>query len=111
MLPFGLSTIPAYFQRLMDMVLNELDIKNKRVFVYIDDVLVATDTLERHMEVLQLVFHAFQKAHLRLKPQKCQLFKRKIAFLDHVIDENGVIPTQIRSQRFSRTLCHEILPS
>ncbi|WKX95827.1 hypothetical protein Q1695_012348 [Nippostrongylus brasiliensis] len=55
-LPFDLSTSPAEFQRLMDKVLGEL--KDTEVFVYIDDILVATETEERHMEVMSRVLQA-----------------------------------------------------
>ncbi|EYC35032.1 hypothetical protein Y032_1180g3735 [Ancylostoma ceylanicum] len=89
-LPFGLSTSPAKFQRLMDMVLGELQIKDSEVFVYIDDILIATETAERHNEILEMVFRAFRKANLKLKPQKCEFFKRKVHFLGHIIDDSGV---------------------
>lgn len=89
-LPFGLSTSPAQFQRLMDMVLGELGVKDSEVFVYIDDVLIATTTKERHMEVLRMVLQAFRHANLKFKPQKCAFFRDKVNFLGHVIDENGV---------------------
>ncbi|EYC39420.1 hypothetical protein Y032_0656g1207 [Ancylostoma ceylanicum] len=68
-LPFELSTSPAEFQRLMDLVMGER--KNKEVFVYIDDILIATETEERHYEVLTEVLKALHSANLKLKPQKC----------------------------------------
>lgn len=70
-LPFGLATSPPQFQRMMDAVLEEL--KDKEVFVYIDDVLVATETEEKHLEILQRIFNAFREANLKFKPQKCIL--------------------------------------
>ncbi|RCN37073.1 reverse transcriptase [Ancylostoma caninum] len=89
-LPFGLSTSPAGFQRMMDLVLGELGVKDSEVFVYIDDILIATETIERHYEVLQLVFEAMRRANLKLKAQKCEFFKEEIRFLGHVISRNGV---------------------
>ncbi|KAL6726387.1 hypothetical protein Aduo_008362 [Ancylostoma duodenale] len=89
-LPFGLATSPAAFQRMMDLVLGELGIKDSEVFVYIDDILIATDTTERHYEVLRLVFEAMRRANLKLKAQKCEFFKQEISFLGHMINQEGV---------------------
>lgn len=50
-LPFGLTNAPSEFQRLMDRVLGEL--KGPEVSVYLDDILIATETEERHLEVLE----------------------------------------------------------
>ncbi|EYC40353.1 hypothetical protein Y032_0618g710 [Ancylostoma ceylanicum] len=96
-LPFGLCTSPAVFQRMMDMVLDELGVKDTEVFVYID-ILVATDTKEKHFQVLQMVLGAMRKANLRLKPQKCHFLNEKVEFLGHVIQANGVStdPDKIR---------------
>lgn len=88
-LPFGLSTSPAVFQRMMDVVIKGLRLDDE-VFVYIDDILVATESLDRHCTVLRLVFEALRKAHLRLKPQKCNLLKPSVSFLGHCIDKDGV---------------------
>ncbi|KAK6010694.1 hypothetical protein OSTOST_24252 [Ostertagia ostertagi] len=72
----------------MDRVLG--DLKGEEVFVYIDDVLVATDSEERHLEMLTRVFEAFRKAKLKFKPQKCLLMERQVSFLGHIISEKGV---------------------
>ncbi|RCN24913.1 reverse transcriptase, partial [Ancylostoma caninum] len=71
--PFGLSTSPPVFQRLMDTVLG--DLLGKEVFCYIDDIMVCTETKERHLELLKEVFSRIQKAGLRLKAQKCILLR------------------------------------
>uniref|UniRef100_A0A7I4YT76 RNA-directed DNA polymerase n=1 Tax=Haemonchus contortus TaxID=6289 RepID=A0A7I4YT76_HAECO len=87
-LPFGLCTSPAVFQRLMDRVLG--DLKGEEVFVYIDDILVATDSEERHLQMLTKVFEAFREAKLKFKPQKCRLMEQQVSFLGHIINEKGV---------------------
>lgn len=65
----------------MDSVL--CDLKNGEVFVYIDDILIATDSMGRHYEVLKLVIEALLEANLRLKPQKCVLLEDQVTFLGH----------------------------
>ncbi|WKY07226.1 hypothetical protein Q1695_007004 [Nippostrongylus brasiliensis] len=89
-LPFGLSTSPAVFQRLMDSVIKGLEVEDGEVFVYIDDILIATETLDRHLQVMRLVFDALRKANLRLKPQKCEFLKESVSFLGHRIHKDGV---------------------
>ena len=56
-MPFGLKSAGQTFQRMMDQVLQGLDC----VFVYIDDVLVASPTLEQHMLDLEMVFARLQQ--------------------------------------------------
>ncbi|KAL6742132.1 hypothetical protein Aduo_015320 [Ancylostoma duodenale] len=96
-LPFGLTTAPAVFQRLMEKVLGKLI--GTEVAVYIDDVLVATDSEERHYEVLAEVLEAFRNASLRLKPQKCRLMECTIDFLGHIVDAEGVRTSLDKVQR------------
>ncbi|XGW04518.1 hypothetical protein V3C99_015585 [Haemonchus contortus] len=72
----------------MDRVLG--DLKGEEVFVYIDDILVATDSEERHLQMLTKVFEAFRKANLKFKPQKCWLMEQQVSFLGHIINEKGV---------------------
>ncbi|KAL6730064.1 hypothetical protein Aduo_001060 [Ancylostoma duodenale] len=96
-LPFGLASSPAVFQRLMHAVLSE--ILGDEVSCYLDDVMVATCSKERHVEVLSKVFEALRKANLKLNPWKCKLFKRRVDFLGHVIDEEGLHtdPAKVKS--------------
>ncbi|EYB96101.1 hypothetical protein Y032_0153g2908 [Ancylostoma ceylanicum] len=75
---------------MMGMVLKGFGIKDTGVFVYIDDILVVTETKERHFQVLQMVRGAMRRANLRLKPQKCHFLSKNVEFLGHMIDANGV---------------------
>jgi hypothetical protein len=58
----GLLGCPASFQRLMEGVLR--DIPNE--LVYIDDLLVHTDTHEKHLQVLDQVLSRLHKNHLKI---------------------------------------------
>ena len=82
-MPFGLTNAPAVFQRLMDVVLAGLTWEV--CLVFLDDVIVFSDTFERHIERLSLVFERLRKANLKLKPEKCRLFHKRIHFLGHVV--------------------------
>ena len=68
---FGLCNAPATFKRLMTQVL--ADLEWGICFVYLDDILVASQTFEEYLKHLESVFKRLRKAGLRLKPRKCLL--------------------------------------
>ncbi|GFT71354.1 hypothetical protein TNCV_2526441 [Trichonephila clavipes] len=53
-MPFGLRNAPATFQRLMDQFRNGLP--NVNILVYLDDIVVLSETFEQHIEDLRMVF-------------------------------------------------------
>ena len=87
-MPFGLSNAPATFQRLMDLVLAGLQWSH--CLVYLDDVIVLGRSFEDHLSNLCLVFQRFRNAHLKIKPSKCELLKKEVCFLGHLVSEEGV---------------------
>ena len=86
-MPFELCNAPTTFQRLMEVVLDGMLWKN--CFVYIDDVLVCSKTLDEHLTHLTEVFRRLRKANLRLKPKKCMFLHPKVQYLGHVTVESG----------------------
>ena len=68
-MPFGLCNAPATFQRVMQAVLAGLEWNS--CFLYLDDILIASRTLEEHMCHIKEVFGRLRDAGLRLKPKKC----------------------------------------
>ncbi len=67
---FGLTNAPAIFQRLMNYVLH--DYLNDFVVVYLDDILVCSDTFEEHLAHLRKVFDKLREANLVIKLKKCK---------------------------------------
>ncbi|XP_011707937.1 PREDICTED: uncharacterized protein K02A2.6-like [Wasmannia auropunctata] len=87
-MPFGLHSAPATFQRLLDTVLGpELE---PRVFVYLDDIIVISSTFEEHLETLREVFERLRRANLRLNPEKCRFCVDRLKYLGHIVDEEGI---------------------
>ena len=43
-----------------------------------------------HLSRLQEVFDRLRRAGLKLKPEKCHLFKNQVNYLGHVVDKKGV---------------------
>ena len=87
-MPFGLSGAPGSFQKLMQIVLGSMSYR--QLLVYLDDVIVPAKTVQEGVEHLSEVFQRFREANLKLKPAKCTLFQRKVAFLGHVVSSDGV---------------------
>ena len=87
-MPFGLTNAPATFQRLMESCLGELNLS--WCIIYLDDIVVFSQTPEEHLVRLQAVFDKLKAAGLKLKPSKCELFKNQINYLGHVVGQEVV---------------------
>ena len=87
-MPFGLRNAAQTFQRFMDHVLRGLDF----VFVYIDDILIASTDIEEHLSHLRLVFERFASHGITINLDKCVFGSNIIEFLGHVIDATGIRP-------------------
>ena len=87
-MPFGLTNAPATFQRLMESCLGELHLN--WCIIYLDDIIVFSRTPEEHIHRLKAVFEKLKAAGLKLKPSKCDFFKKEIKYLGHVVSEQGV---------------------
>ena len=89
-MPFGLCNAPATFQRLMQECLGELNMEY--ALIYLDDVVVFSKDREGALERLRAVFNRFRRHNLKLKPSKCQFFKKEITYLAHKVDKDGIRP-------------------
>src|SRR6266498_2637323 len=87
-MPFRLTNALATFQRLMNYVLH--DYLNDFVVVYLDDILVYSDTFDEHINHLRKVFTKLREANLVIKLKKCKFRQRKIKFLGYTIGTDGL---------------------
>ena len=67
---FGLTNLPAMFQAMMNDLLRDLVVEEK-VAVFIDDMMIATETEEGHDEIVEEVLKRLEKNDLFVKPEKC----------------------------------------
>jgi len=87
-MPFGLKNAAQAFQRLMDTVCRGLDF----VFVYLDDILIASSCPAEHKEHLKAIFDRLQQHGLVVNPAKCVFGVEQIDFLGHRINQHGAVP-------------------
>ena len=81
-MPFGLTNAPATFQRLMESCLSDLHL-NWCIIVF-------SRTPEEHIAQLEAVFKKISDAGLKLKPSKCEFFKKRIHYLGQIVSNNGI---------------------
>ena len=84
----GLCNAPSTFQRLMQSVMH--DMLFKEIVVYLDDILVHSDSFDAHLVKLEKVFNRLRDAGLKLQPDKCHFVKKSVKFLGHVISGDGI---------------------
>ena len=92
-MPFGLMNASATFQRMMQKLLTGLNPVDGPDFVsvYVDDMLIFSETLEEHIKHLQLVLDKLNGAGLKLKPAKCSFLLEGVDYLGHVITSKARI--------------------
>ena len=91
-MPFGLCNAPPTFQRLMQNCLGELNLTY--CLIYLDDVIIFSQTEEEHLERMRVVFDCLREHGLKLKPSKCDVFKTEINYLAHHVSKKGVLPSK-----------------
>jgi RNase H-like domain found in reverse transcriptase/Reverse transcriptase (RNA-dependent DNA polymerase) len=87
-MPFGLKNAGMTFQRLMDRIFFDLPYS----FVYLDDLLVASRSVEDHRRHLREVLRRLQENGLVVNRDKCVFGQRQVEFLGHTIAAGGVSP-------------------
>jgi len=86
---FGMMNLLATFQAMMNKILRDL-INEGKVAAFVDDVLVETETEERHDEIVEEILRRLEENDLYVKPEKCVWKVKKIGFLGVVIGPNGI---------------------
>ncbi|KAK4390442.1 putative enzymatic polyprotein [Sesamum angolense] len=86
-LPMGLANAPQIFQRKMDNLFNDYF---EFIFVYIDDILIASKNMKEHIKHLEIFSDACYKEGLVLSEKKATIAVNKIEFLGILIDETGI---------------------
>jgi hypothetical protein len=87
---FGLKTVPATFQAMMNSALSGLI--RSQCFVFLDDVVIYGKSLAEHDIKLREEFSKFPKYNLKLQPDKCEFLQKEGNYFGHLIIEEGCRP-------------------
>ena len=87
-MPFGLKNAGMTFQRFMHRLFNGLDF----VFIYINDVLIASKSRQEHTGHLREVLCQLRAAGLVLNMPKCTFARSTMEFLGHQLSASGIRP-------------------
>ena len=85
---FGLKNSGATFQRMMDSIFGQLP----NVIVYMDDLLVFSNSVTDHEQHLRSVLSLLRNNGLIVRPDKCVFAASAVDFLGHRIDSSGIRP-------------------
>ena len=87
-LPYGLTNAPAIVQRAMDNIFGPE--WQPQVFVYMHDIIIPTDTFEKHLELLEKVLSKLKEVGLQVNSDKCNLCCSEIRYLGFEVNKEGL---------------------
>ena len=95
---FGLTNSPATFQVMMNDLLRDLIVEEK-IAVFINDVIVVTETEEEHNKIVEEVLRRLEENDLFVKLEKCVWKVREVEFIGVIIGEDRVRMEKKKIQR------------
>src|SRR5712692_11948000 len=94
---FSLTNSPVTFQSMMNELFKDL-IDTGLVFIYMDDILIATKTMEQHWELVKQVLQHLWDNNLFLKPEKCNFEKEQMDYLRLILKPGHIAMDPIKLQ-------------
>lgn len=90
-MPFGLTNAPRVFQRFVNEYFDKL-IRENKILLYLDDILVATENTDEHLDILKDVFEIARRYRLRFRLDKCFFVRTEIIYLGYLVNKYGIRP-------------------
>ena len=87
-MPFGLVNAPRTFQKVMELCLGDLNLSE--LLIYSDDIVIFSPTIKDHVKWLDKVLGRLEDFGLKIKGEKCKLFRSEVSYLGHVVGPKGV---------------------
>ena len=92
-MPFGLCNASARFQRSITRALQKIQQRHGSVVMaYIDDIVIATETIEDHLERIREVFECLREAGFKMRAEKCDFMRTETKYLGRVVSAEGTKP-------------------
>jgi len=88
-MPFGLTNASRVFQCFIHTVF-ETFIREHKILLYLDDILIATQNLDEHLAILSELFELAGKSHLQFRIDKCHFAQTEINYLGYCVNEHGI---------------------
>lgn len=102
-MPFGLKNAPATFQRVMDSVLGDLN--GTICLVYLDDIIIFSPSLQKHLLDIKMVFEKLRAANFKLQSSKSEFLRKEIEFLGHIVTQDGIKPNTNKISAIKKFPC------
>ena len=96
-MPQGLKTSPSTFQRIMELIFGDLNFNS--LILYLDDVLIFSDSFDEHLCRLEIVLKRLIQNGLKLNGKKCSFLQKELLYLGHVVSASGVAVDPAKVQR------------
>lgn len=87
-MPFGLCNAPSTFMRAMNIIFSDA----VNVLVYMDDIIIFSETYDEHWKHLEATLKKLEKHNLKIQLDKTEFCKPELLFLGHIISERGIEP-------------------
>ncbi|KAG5718343.1 hypothetical protein E4T56_gene8366 [Termitomyces sp. T112] len=87
-MPFGMTNSPATFQYFMNDIFHNMN--DIFVIVYLDDILIYSNSPAEHLEHICHVLERLQEYHLHTKPEKCSFHTAEVEYLGVIVTPDGV---------------------
>ena len=86
--PFGFKNIPSDFQQIMAKIFEDIPF----FMVYIDDIVIASDSYADHLRHVRMVFQRLNQVNLRVNLDKCVFAQDKLIILGNEVSREGIRP-------------------
>lgn len=83
--------MPLECGRFTETIFNMM--RENKVLIYLDDILIATKTLEEHFEIFKEVLNLARQYRLQIRLDKCRLFFNEITYLGYLVNQSGIRPS------------------
>ena len=86
---FGMCNLPATFQLMMDTLFQEL-IMTGKIMIYMDNILIFTQTMEEHWDIVRRILQILANNKLPLHPKKCKFHQTRIEYLGVILLQDSI---------------------